>query len=243
MLSRLSSLKAESLVKLDPNPEKIADVQSKLVGICTQYPSIKYLAQRSILSYIRSVHLQPDKGIFSIPPQDTIDKFSFSLGLAASPPIFFGKRSGNKNTNYDLVSSESEAEAPEEILAEDDLLTKKDIGVHETKAIEQDSGGDKQLKIKKKRDVIKKQKISVEAGLLGHSRKRIVYDDEGKEVPVYYDDGDNGQSDLIREHQERSRAQLKNVDLEDRMLEKEKKRAKSMSQPDLEQQALRLLRR
>jgi ATP-dependent RNA helicase DDX10/DBP4 len=263
------------LLKLEPNPEKITSVQSKLTSICTQYSSIKYLAQKCILSYVRSIHLQPDKDIFpEIPSQDAIHRFALSLGLAAAPQIFFGKRSVDKNVNYAIEALKENSDMSEDISDQDSdsdiepvveelpFLVKKSTGLHELDDL-LSSGAHVQnssqitpqpsvsQKIKKKKSVIKKQKITRDGKLASSkkSSKRTLYDEDGNEVPTYLETeesahnienfnvdhevspSDNG-INAIETFREISRAQLKSADAHDRMVEKEKKRVKKQQKRD-----------
>ena len=56
---------------------------------------LKYLAQRSMISYMRSIFLNQDKGVFDVKSIDT-DTLAHSLGLAAAPAIEFMDRATSK---------------------------------------------------------------------------------------------------------------------------------------------------
>lgn len=240
MLKHLQPL--DSLIKMDPNPSKLVSIQSNLVSICSEYPSIKYLAQRAIVSYIRSIHLQPDKTIFQLPSNEEIHKFSASMGLASTPMIFFGARSGSKNTNYAVQALEEPVNnVPDGYSSDENIITKKPIGAH----IELHDANVISHKPKKKQSVAKRQKISLDRV----SGKKIIYDDDGNAIPIY-ENANNASApfDSLKEQANTfysvSRDQLSSVDAQDKQIEREKKREKRKEMKntnDLERKASSLL--
>jgi ATP-dependent RNA helicase DDX10/DBP4 len=54
--------------------------------------AVQELAQRAVQSYLRSVHLQPNRAVFDVARLPAAD-FALSLGLASTPKLRFLKRS------------------------------------------------------------------------------------------------------------------------------------------------------
>ncbi|KAN0041165.1 hypothetical protein ACTFIV_003701 [Dictyostelium citrinum] len=89
---------------LEPNPEKLVSIDSKLSGFLSEKTDLKYLAQKSFVSYLRSVYRQSNKEIFKI-QELNINEYSKSLGLLGTPNIQFGKASGDSKNKSFIVSN------------------------------------------------------------------------------------------------------------------------------------------
>lgn len=89
MLAELEK-KRVPISKIRVNPSKTTSVIKQLQTYCTQSPEMKYLAQKSFISYMRSVHLQRNKEIFDVHALPA-EKFAESLGLPGAPKIKFVK--------------------------------------------------------------------------------------------------------------------------------------------------------
>eukprot|EP00922_Rhytidocystis_sp_ex-Travisia-forbesii_P014463 GHVS01021638.1.p1 GENE.GHVS01021638.1~~GHVS01021638.1.p1 ORF type:complete len:594 (+),score=91.48 GHVS01021638.1:95-1876(+) len=66
------------------NPRKAVKVESKLQGLLAKYPPLKHLAERSLVSYVKSVALMRDKEVFNVSAMP-IAEFARSLGLVDTP--------------------------------------------------------------------------------------------------------------------------------------------------------------
>ena len=77
--------------KIEINPSKIQNIQKKLEAFCAQDTDIKHWAQKSIVTYIRSVFLNSNKKIFQVSLLP-LEEFSSSLGLARPPKLRFLKK-------------------------------------------------------------------------------------------------------------------------------------------------------
>jgi len=89
---------------------KTFSIGDQLQRLAFQDPDVKYLAQRALVSYVRSVHLHHDKSIFKV-DELPIEAFAASLGLAGAPKIRFLSRAQakeHKNASRDLMPSSSE---------------------------------------------------------------------------------------------------------------------------------------
>ncbi|KAK5583882.1 hypothetical protein RB653_005486 [Dictyostelium firmibasis] len=89
---------------LEPNPEKLVSIDSKLSGFLSEKTDLKYLAQKSFVSYLRSVYRQSNKEIFKI-QELNINEYSKSLGLLGTPNIQFGKASADSKNKSFIVSN------------------------------------------------------------------------------------------------------------------------------------------
>ena len=95
----MSKLLEESKIpvkKLSINPTKTVVVSQKSCGIVASKPDLNVLAKKAYKSYLRSVHLMPNKEIFQV-DQLPLDEFATSLGLAATPSLRFLKALKSKD--------------------------------------------------------------------------------------------------------------------------------------------------
>lgn len=124
MLKALEAKKIPMAV-LSPEARSVKprwNLTSHLQSQCSSDPEIKYLAQKTLVSYIRSVHLQHNKKIFKV-TELPLDEYARSLGLPGTPKLRFMARSADKNASRELLkeqgapaavrqdSSDSETEA------------------------------------------------------------------------------------------------------------------------------------
>ncbi|KIO11212.1 hypothetical protein M404DRAFT_994865 [Pisolithus tinctorius Marx 270] len=106
-------------VKIEPikiRASKTRSIQNELQKLAFQDPEIKYLGQRALVSYVRSVHLHRDKSIFKVKDLP-VEKYSESLGLPGTPKIKFLSREqtkGRKNASRITTVTEAEMESERE---------------------------------------------------------------------------------------------------------------------------------
>ncbi|KAL3882164.1 hypothetical protein ACJMK2_028532 [Sinanodonta woodiana] len=89
----VEQLKAKKIPidKIKVNSKKLQSIQPKLEANCAADPSLKEMAQRAFVSYLRSVFLMSNKAIFKALDLN-IEEFARSLGLAVAPKVRFLKR-------------------------------------------------------------------------------------------------------------------------------------------------------
>jgi len=193
--------------KLSINPTKTVLVTQRASSLVASNPSLNILAKKAFKSYVRSVHLMPDKEVFKV--EDLLlDAFAASLGLAATPNLRFLTKvkdrtelRGKKNVNRKLQKlkeqikaeklakkiekmggkrpREEETDAKDE---EDDLLVvkkKHTWGKSENDENEQDLPDPHLYEATKSRHP---KKIRID-GSMGEN-KRIVFGDDGEEQNV-----------------------------------------------------------
>lgn len=116
MTQALSEAKAP-IKKLSINPTKTVLVTQRASSLVASNPSLNTLAKKAFKSYVRSVHLMPNKQVFKV--QDLpLDEFASSLGLAATPNIRFLQKvkdrtelRGKKNVNRKLQKLKEQIKA------------------------------------------------------------------------------------------------------------------------------------
>lgn len=122
------------LEKINVRSKKMqATIRNQLQNMCFKDPELKYLGQKAFSSYVRSVHLQPDKEIFKIRELD-LEGFAASLGLPGTPRVKFVRDDGDneakkrKNAPRQLLeeSSSSDEEGGEKTKKSDHMRTKYD---------------------------------------------------------------------------------------------------------------------
>ncbi|XP_019741531.1 probable ATP-dependent RNA helicase DDX10 [Hippocampus comes] len=74
--------------KIQVNPEKLQNVQQKLEAFLAQEQEQKERAQRCFVSYLRSVYLMKNKGVFDV-FKLPLHEYALSLGLAVAPRVRF----------------------------------------------------------------------------------------------------------------------------------------------------------
>jgi ATP-dependent RNA helicase DDX10/DBP4 len=114
----LEALKARGIEtpSIKIRASKTFSIGDQLQRLAFQDPDLKYLGQRALVSYVRSVHLHHDKSIFNVEGLP-IEAFAASLGLAGAPKIRFLSRAQakeRKNAPHAPAGppSEDEEDAP-----------------------------------------------------------------------------------------------------------------------------------
>lgn len=97
------------------NPKKAVMVSKKAAAVIAASPDMNLLAKKAFKSYIRSIHLMPNKKIFPGVTGLPLEEYAFSLGLASMPTIRFLKKLKNreeerkkKNVDYKLLQLKEE---------------------------------------------------------------------------------------------------------------------------------------
>lgn len=195
MLMQLEEAKIPVKV-IKANASKLQSVSAPLAALLSKDPDLKYMAQRAFVTYLRSIHLRPDKEIFDV-SKLPIEDFSVSLGLPTAPRIRFLKRSGSKLKKMETVSAEHEQDPEDSERSENEDASAdgadKDFLQHVT------SGESKQVKQHSKLDYHFNNKDS---GILSleYEKMRSRNDDEGddafltKKRPI--EDGDTEATSL-----------------------------------------------
>lgn len=113
MLERLEAKKVP-IERINVREKKQASIKNQLQSMSFQDPQLKYLGQKAFASYVRSLHVQKDKGIFKL-EKYPLEEYAASLGLPGAPKIKFLKADAEevkrrKNASRQAAVSESESE-------------------------------------------------------------------------------------------------------------------------------------
>ncbi len=119
--SMLKALK-EAKIKVKTcsiNPNKAVLVTKKASAVVAASADMKLLAEKAFKSYLRSIHLMPNKElIFPSVSELPLEEFALSLGLATVPTVRFLKKLNNreeerkkKNVDYKLLQLKEEIKA------------------------------------------------------------------------------------------------------------------------------------
>jgi len=113
MLERLEAKKVP-IERINVREKKQGSIKNQLQSMSFQDPQLKYLGQKAFASYVRSLHVQKDKGIFKL-ENYPLEEFAASLGLPGAPKIKFLKADAEevkkrKNASRQAAVSESESE-------------------------------------------------------------------------------------------------------------------------------------
>lgn len=196
------------------NPQKLGSIQKKLEAFCAQDLEIKQWAQKSIVSYARSVFLQSNKKIFDV-NQLPLDAFAQSLGLPNPPRIRFLKKAEKRygkqdDSQIDVIGLSSRLEensgSSDEETRDEESNDARDLGnsakminvsapqddllVLKKRHIDFDPGPplkEEEIPEKEKKSRKPKSKIAVAKKILNKNVKvntKIVFDDEGEPVTI-----------------------------------------------------------
>lgn len=83
------------IIKTEANTDKIRSITGMLRSLCAEDPELKYLAQKTFISYMRSVFLQGDKAVFKV-DQLPADAYALAIGLPSAPKIKFLKKANKQ---------------------------------------------------------------------------------------------------------------------------------------------------
>eukprot|EP00577_Skeletonema_sp_RCC1716_P005619 CAMPEP_0113413344 /NCGR_PEP_ID=MMETSP0013_2-20120614/23375_1 /TAXON_ID=2843 ORGANISM="Skeletonema costatum, Strain 1716" /NCGR_SAMPLE_ID=MMETSP0013_2 /ASSEMBLY_ACC=CAM_ASM_000158 /LENGTH=794 /DNA_ID=CAMNT_0000300011 /DNA_START=99 /DNA_END=2483 /DNA_ORIENTATION=+ /assembly_acc=CAM_ASM_000158 len=114
MINALKESKIQ-VKSLSLNPKKAVMISKKAAAVVAASPDMNLLAKKAFKSYIRSIHLMPNKKIFPGVTGLPLEEYAFSLGLASMPTIRFLKKLKNreeerkkKNVDYKLQQLKDE---------------------------------------------------------------------------------------------------------------------------------------
>ena len=106
-------------IKINPKKQS-SRIQSSMQGLLSKDSDLKYLSQRAVVCYLRSVYLQKNKKVFDIKTID-IDAYSFSMGLPNAPRLRFLQQSASAGGDAsDSDEEDADGEADGEARAEED---------------------------------------------------------------------------------------------------------------------------
>ncbi|KAG8786571.1 ATP-dependent RNA helicase dbp4 [Ceratobasidium sp. 428] len=92
---------------------KLASLENSLQKFAFEDPDIKYLAQRTFVSYVKSIHLQKHKSIFQV-DKLPLEEFAASLGLPGTPKVKFLDQGASKKRKNESRQAQLVAEADSE---------------------------------------------------------------------------------------------------------------------------------
>ena len=133
------------------NPNKAVLVSKKAAAVVAASADMNLLAKKAFKSYVRSIHLMPNKKVFSSVTALPLEEYALSLGLASMPTVRFLKKLNSreeerkkKNVDYKLLKLKDEIRA--------ERLEKKiaKLGNKGREAVEGDDAVEKTLKQSRK---------------------------------------------------------------------------------------------
>jgi len=92
-IDNLLTIKGMALKKIVINPKKMISLRPILGSILSENKDIMYLAQKALISYVKSVHMNGNKDVFDIKNID-IKELSLSYGLFNAPEMRIIKKGG-----------------------------------------------------------------------------------------------------------------------------------------------------
>ena len=97
--------------KISQNPQKKLSITSTLQAYCTESVELKYLAQKALICYLKSIHNSGNKQIFDV-NKIPVNDFAESLGLVQAPVLRFRKPE-EKEEDSDSEGGESDGQSEE----------------------------------------------------------------------------------------------------------------------------------
>lgn len=95
MLKKLEQKKVH-VERINVKANKQQSIKDQLQNMCFKDPELKYLGQKSFIAYVKSIHVQKDKGIFKL-KELPLDDYAASMGLPGAPRIKFIKGDDTKD--------------------------------------------------------------------------------------------------------------------------------------------------
>ena len=82
------------MTKIELNPKRQLTIADQVRSFVAEDKDLKILAQKAFTSYVRSVHLQPNKNVFDVNSLE-LDDLASSMGLSSTPRVSFLKGGAN----------------------------------------------------------------------------------------------------------------------------------------------------
>ena len=136
-------------------------------------PELKHLAEKCLISYVRSVFLMPKKDVFDVKKLD-LDAYADSLGLAGSPQLHFIKKTDENAENPSEVPEKKSKLAK----LKDKIKAKKEAKRQEMT----EKGGCEDDLIRMKRRDISLQEAGLESDFVSETPVKRVKSDFGREI-------------------------------------------------------------
>ncbi|KAM4102939.1 hypothetical protein ACJW30_06G040600 [Castanea mollissima] len=244
MLEKLQAQKVP-IQFIKANKKRLQPVSGLLSALLVKYPDMQYQAQRAFVTYLRSIHIQKEKEIFDV-TKLPIDEFSASLGLPMTPKIRFLKQKNKSKTASETISLPASENSDRENLLEipKEILDIGDIDEEEMdKAflLKQDTPNEEEEKMSEITDARPATRISKKKLKINIHRPmgtRLVYDDEGNALPPLARVAEiksGNQSFVVdqgkkNEYYNQMREEMKQVDKEDKLLDRQRRREKRIKQ-------------
>jgi ATP-dependent RNA helicase DDX10/DBP4 len=127
------------ITETEANASRLQSISGRLQSLNAEDPNLKYLAQKSFISYMRSVFLQSDKDVFKVDALPA-DAYAIALGLPIAPKIKFlrvcslggfPKQDFSSPCAFDFVAAHSNP-LPYHFLSTSPLESAKDHGQAQT---------------------------------------------------------------------------------------------------------------
>jgi len=94
-----------SLTAIRVNPNKLQAATPAVQALVSKSTELKEIAQRALVSYLRSVFLAPNKAVFDV-KNIKVEELSESFGLLTAPKLRFLKKAG-KGSAWNMAGSDS----------------------------------------------------------------------------------------------------------------------------------------
>jgi len=176
------------LEQINVNSDRLQNMRSTIGQTLTADPELKLIAQKALVSYLRSYHLQGNKRVFDLNALP-VEEFALSMGLPNAPVIKLpGQKKAKKAPAPKEEEPSEEEEASEEELEEEaeeeaeeeegDLFQLKRKNHHLTGAEaekEEEEEDEEPLQIAQRRHATPKRKKVTNMA----SGEKLVFDDDG----------------------------------------------------------------
>ncbi|KAM1846612.1 hypothetical protein ACFX14_011005 [Malus domestica] len=243
MLEKLKEAKIP-IKSTQANPDKLQPVSGLLASLLVKYPDpLQGLAKRAFITYVKSIQKQKDREIFDV-TNLPIEEFSASLGLPMTPKIRFANQKIKSKKVPELSplvepeswDKEDRLELPKEELDIGDFMEEEgeeDALVRNATANEAEGEGRKIEDIIPATRVSKKKKLKI--NVHRPVGTRVVFDEEGNTLPPLARLADINNSglpdeihDMKNEYYKKLREDMKVVDKEDKVLDRQRRREKRL---------------
>ena len=126
------------MTKIDLNPKRQLTIADQVRSFVAEDKDLKTLAQKAFTSYVRSVHLQPNKNVFDV-QRLNLDDLASSMGLSSTPRVSFLKGANSREESRNLRNENSQLYQLKQSILMEKRMKRGDSDLKKKKKVERAS--------------------------------------------------------------------------------------------------------
>ncbi|XP_057971648.1 DEAD-box ATP-dependent RNA helicase 32 isoform X2 [Malania oleifera] len=204
------------------NTKRLQPVSGLLGALLVKYRDLQHWAQRAFITYLRSIHIQPDKEVFDV-MKLPIDEFSASLDILKEKAM---------TVDFEILKEKAitdDLEILKEKAITDDFKEEVDKGFLVTKGTSNEEGKNAAAfeDVLPVSGVSKKKKLKI--NIHRPVGTRVVFDEDGNKLPPLAAIIDSLQRDEVHTFA-MMREEMKQADKEDKLQERQRRKEKRLKE-------------